>query len=54
MQFSIKFDTVKFEWHIYILSRGHRLYCFKKNSVFLSLKIDIVLGNIADPDEMSL
>ena len=35
---------------MYIL-RGHRLY-FEKNIVFLSLKINIVLANSADPDEM--
>ena len=32
--------------------RGQRLYFFK-NVVFLSLKIDFVLQNISDPDEMS-
>ena len=36
---------------LYIL-RGQRLY-FPKNVVFLSLKIDFVLANYADPDEMS-
>ena len=35
---------------LYIL-RGHRLK-FPKNIVFLSLKIDFVLANSADPDEM--
>ena len=36
---------------LYIL-RGKRLY-FPKNVVLLSLKIDFVLANYADPDEMS-
>ena len=35
---------------MYIL-RGYRL-SFPKNIVFLSMKIDFVLANSADPDEM--
>ena len=31
--------------------RGHRLQ-FPENVVFFSLKIDVVLANSADPDEM--
>ena len=36
---------------LYIL-RGHRLY-FPEYIVFLSLEIDFVLENSADPDEMA-
>ena len=35
---------------MYIM-RGHRLQ-FQKNIIFLSLKIDFVLANSIDPDEM--
>ena len=51
MEFPIKFDTVKSEWSIIYILRGHRLY-FSKNTVFLSLKIIFVLTNSVDPDEM--
>ena len=45
MEFSIKFDTVSQDGPLYIL-RGHS-YNFQKNIVFLSMKIDFVLGNRA-------
>ena len=51
MEFSIKFETFKSGWSIIYILRGQRL-SFPKN-VFLSLKIDIVLANYADPDEKS-
>ena len=51
MEFSIKFETLSQDGPLYIL-RGQRLY-FPKNVVLLSLKIDFVLANYADPDEMS-
>ena len=42
MGYSIKFDTVH-----YILC-----YNFQKTTLFISLKIDFVSANSADPDEM--
>ena len=51
MDFSIKFETFKSGWSI-IYIEGSKVI-FPKNVVFLSLKIDFVLANYADPDEMS-
>ena len=50
MEFPIKFDTVKSGWSI-VYTEGSQVIIEKKN-VFLSLKIDFVLANSADPDEM--
>ena len=50
MEFSIKFVTVKSGWSI-ICIKGSQVI-ISKNIVFLSLKIDFVLANSADPDEM--
>ena len=52
MEFSIKFDTVKSGWSNCIFL-GVAGYNFKKIITFLSLKINFVSANIADPDEMS-
>ena len=53
MEFSIKFETVYsgqsivyIEWSQVIISQ--------KNFVFLSMKIDMVLADSVDPDEMQL
>ena len=51
MKFSIMFETFKSGWSIIYILRGQRLY-FPKNVAFLSLKINFVLANYADPDEM--
>ena len=51
MEFPIKFDTVKSGWFI-VYFEGSQVI-ISKNSIFLSLKIDCVLANSADPDEMS-
>ena len=51
MEFSIKFETFKSGWSI-IYIEGSKVI-FPKKCVFLSLKIDFVLANYADPDEMS-
>ena len=48
MEFFIKPHTVKSGWLIVYIKRSH----FPKNIVFLSLKIEFVLANIADPNEM--
>ena len=49
-RFNIKFDTVKLGWSIEYIE-GQRLYF--PNIVYLpSLKIDFVLKNSADPDEI--
>ena len=52
MEFSIKPHTIKSGYHdsLYILS-GHSLK-FPRIIVFLSLKVDFVSANIADPVEM--
>ena len=47
---SIKFDIVKSVRSIVYIKGS--LVIISKNIVFLSLKIDIVLANRADPDEM--
>ena len=50
MEFSIKLHTIKSEWSIeYIAGSPVKI---SKQDVYLSLKIDFVLTNIADPDEM--
>ena len=52
MEYPIKFDTVKSGWSLYIL-RGHMLLFLKNNhKLSLSLKIDFVLTNSADHDEL--
>ena len=51
MEFFIKFDTVKSGWSI-VYIKGSQVIISKKNMIFLSLKIDLVLANSADPDEM--
>ena len=50
MKFSIKFDTVKSGWTIVYMERLQVI--FSKNIQFLSLKIDSVLANSAETDEM--
>ena len=45
MEFPIKLDTVKSGWSI-VYAEG------SKNIIFLSLKINFILANSADPDEM--
>ena len=49
LQHTIKFDTVRFGWSIVYIDGSHVI--ISKN-VFLSLKIDFVYANSADPDEM--
>ena len=51
MEFSIKLYIIKTGWPI-VYIEGSQVIIFKKNIVFLSLKIDFVLVNSADPDEM--
>ena len=50
MEFSIKFDTGKSERSIMYI-KGSQII-ISKNILFLTLKIDFVLANSADPDEM--
>ena len=50
MVFSIKFDTVKPEWSIVYIEVSQVL--IYKHIVSLSMKIDYVIANSADPDEM--
>ena len=50
MEFSIKFYTVKSGWSI-VNIEGLKVR-ISKNIIFLSVKIDFVLANSADPDEM--
>ena len=50
MEFSIKFDTVKSGWSI-VYFEGSQVI-ISKHIVFLSLKIDFVCANSADPDEI--
>ena len=52
MNFSVKFDTVNSGWSLNVYIDGATGYNFQKNIVLNSLKIDIVLANSADPDEM--
>ena len=50
MEYPIKFDTVMSGWS-FVYTEGSQVIIDKKN-VFLSLKIDFVSANSADPDEM--
>ena len=50
MEFSIKLHTIKSGWSI-VYNEGSQVENFK-NIAFLFLKIDFVLLNSADPDEM--
>ena len=50
MECSIKFDAVRSGWSIVYIEGSHVI--ISKIMVFLSLKIDFVLANNADPDEM--
>ena len=50
MEFTIKLDTVKSEWSI-VYIEGSRVIISKKCYI-LSLKMDFVVANCADPDEM--
>ena len=50
MEFSIEFDTVKLGWSI-ICIEGPQVI-ISKNMLYLSQKMNFVLGNSADPDEM--
>ena len=47
MKFSIEFDTVKSGWSIVYIK-----VIISKNIVFLSLYMDFVLANSADPEEI--
>ena len=51
MGYSIKFDTVQSGWSI-VYIEGFQVIISKKNIIFLSLKIDFVLANSANPDEI--
>ena len=51
MEFSIKLCTYNRVKIVHCILRGKRLY-FPKNIVFLSLKMDFVRANSAEPDEM--
>ena len=51
MEFSIKFNIVKSGWNI-VYIEGLQVTISEKNVVFLSLKIDFVLANNANLDEM--
>ena len=51
MEYSIKLHTIKRGWYI-VYIEGSQVMILKKSD-FFSLKIDIVLANSADPDEMS-
>ena len=37
---------------VHYIYKGVRVYNYHKNIIFLSLKMDLVLANSADPDEM--
>ena len=50
MEFPIKFDTVKSGWSI-VYIEGSQIIIFKTIIIF-SLKVEFVLANSADPDEM--
>ena len=50
MELSIKFDTIKSGWPIVYIEGSEVIIC--KTNVFLSLKINFVLENSEDPDEM--
>ena len=51
MEFPLRLIQLSQDGPLYIL-RGNRL-SFTQNIIFLSLKIDFVLANSADPGEMS-
>ena len=50
IEFPVKLDTVKSGWPIVYIEGSQAI--ISKNVIFLSLKIDFILGNSADPDEM--
>ena len=50
MEFPVKLDTVKSGWPIVYIEGSQAI--ISKNVIFLSLKIDSILANSADPDEM--
>ena len=50
MDFSIKLHSIKSGWFIVYIKESQVI--ISKNIVFLSLKIDSVLANSADPNEM--
>ena len=52
MEFSINVDTLKSEWSI-VYIEGIQVI-ISKNIKFLSLNMDFILANRADPDEMPL
>ena len=52
MEFPIKFETFKSGWSI-VYIEGSEAIISKKKKKFLSLKIDFVLANSADSDEIS-
>ena len=51
MEFSIKLHAINSGWSI-VYIEGSQAIISKNNIVLLSLKIDFVLANHADPDEM--
>ena len=51
MEFSIKLHTIYSGWSI-VYNEESQGNDFTKNILFLSLKMDFVLANSADPDEM--
>ena len=53
VEFPIKFDTVRSGWPI-VYIEGSQGIISKKNNVFLSLKINSVLANSIDCDELLL
>ena len=53
MEFAIKFETVSRIRIVHCIYWGSQVI-ISKNIILLSLKIDFVLGNRADPDEMPL
>ena len=50
MEFPLQFDTVKSGWSIVYIEGSQVI--ISKNILFFSLKVDFVLANSADPDEM--
>ena len=50
MEFPIKFDTIKSRWFIVYIEGSQVI--FEKNVVYFSQKIDFVLANIINTDEM--
>ena len=51
MEFPIEIHAIKSGWFI-VYIEGTQVLISKKNIVFLPLKIDFVLANSADPDEI--